>query len=57
MATGPVDIVLFDLGGVLIELGGVSALQEMAGIASDDQVWQRWLTSPWVRNFENGRCS
>jgi len=52
-----VEFVLFDLGGVLIELGGVATLQEMAGIASDDDVWHRWLASPWVRRFETGRCS
>lgn len=57
MATRDADLVLFDLGGVLIELGGVAALQELAGIASDEAVWQKWLTSAWVRRFESGRCS
>ena len=52
-----VDFVLFDLGGVLIELGGVATLREMAGIAGDDEVWRQWLASPWVRRFEMGRCS
>jgi putative hydrolase of the HAD superfamily len=57
MPAPDVDIVLFDLGGVLIELGGVAALQVMAGIAEDEAVWEKWLTSPWVRRFEAGRCS
>ncbi len=57
MTRRQIDLVLFDLGGVLIELGGVAALREMAGIAEDDMVWQRWLTSPWVRRFESGQCS
>jgi glucose-1-phosphatase len=57
MSTPDVDIVLFDLGGVLIELGGVASLQTMAGIADDEAVWQKWLTSPWVRRFEAGQCS
>jgi len=52
-----VDVVLFDLGGVLIELGGVASLQELAGITSDEAVWHRWLASPWVRRFEKGECS
>jgi glucose-1-phosphatase len=52
-----VDFVLFDLGGVLIELGGVASLQELAGIVSDEEVWHRWLASPWVRRFEKGECS
>jgi putative hydrolase of the HAD superfamily len=57
MAPGAVDIVLFDLGGVLIELGGVRALRELGDIASDDEVWRKWLTCPWVRTFESGQCS
>jgi glucose-1-phosphatase len=52
-----IDFVLFDLGGVLIELGGVQELQDLAGIADDEEVWHRWLSCPWVRNFEMGRCS
>jgi phosphoglycolate phosphatase-like HAD superfamily hydrolase len=52
-----IEFVLFDLGGVLIELGGLGMLQELAGIAGDEEVWQRWLTCPWVRSFERGRCS
>ena len=51
------DFVLFDLGGVLIELGGVSTMQEWTGIALDDELWLRWLTCPWVRSFEMGECS
>jgi putative hydrolase of the HAD superfamily len=52
-----VDLVLFDLGGVLIELGGVASLQEMAGVIGDEEVWHRWLACPWVRRFERGECS
>ena len=52
-----VDLVLFDLGGVLIELGGVASLQEMAAMVSEEEVWHRWLASPWVRRFERGDCS
>jgi putative hydrolase of the HAD superfamily len=51
------DLVLFDLGGVLIELGGVDSLQEMASIVGDEELWEKWLTSPWVRRFERGECS
>ena len=51
------DLVLFDLGGVIIELNGVGAMQELAGIEGEEEIWRRWLTSPWVRRFESGRCS
>ena len=52
-----VEFVLFDLGGVLIELGGIAMLKELAGIATDEAVWAEWLACPWVRRFETGRCS
>ena len=51
-----IDIVLFDLGGVLIEFGGVDPMKVLAGIEDDDELWHRWLTCRWVREFERGRC-
>ena len=51
------DYVLFDLGGVLIQVGGVRAMGDLAGIADDQEVWRRWLTCRWVREFERGRCT
>jgi glucose-1-phosphatase len=53
----PFDVVLFDLGGVLIDFGGVGPMKELAGIESDDELWRRWLTCRWVRDFERGQCS
>jgi glucose-1-phosphatase len=50
-------LVLFDLGGVLIEVAGVRAMLELTGIASEEELWRRWLTCRWVRRFESGRCS
>jgi putative hydrolase of the HAD superfamily len=52
-----VEVVLFDLGGVLIDFGGVGAMRELAGLDSDDEVWRRWLACEWVRSFERGHCS
>lgn len=57
MSRYDVDFVLFALGGVLIELGGVASFQEMVGVASDEGVWHQRLGSPWVRRLEQGRCS
>jgi glucose-1-phosphatase len=54
---GAIDVVLFDLGGVLIDFGGVAPMRELAGIESDDELWSRWLTCEWVRAFERGHCS
>jgi len=53
----PVDLVLFDLGGVLIEVSGVRAMLELTGMESEEDLWRRWLTCRWVRRFEGGRCS
>jgi putative hydrolase of the HAD superfamily len=53
----PFDIVLFDLGGVLIDFGGVGPMKQLSGIESDDELWERWLTCRWVRTFERGECS
>ena len=55
--TMAVDIVLFDLGGVLVDFGGVGPMRELSGIESDDELWRRWLTCRWVRSFERGGCS
>jgi HAD superfamily hydrolase (TIGR01509 family) len=52
-----IDIVLFDLGGVLIDFGGVDPMKALAGIESDDELWHRWLSCRWVRSFERGDCS
>ncbi|HEY3733263.1 MAG TPA: HAD-IA family hydrolase [Streptosporangiaceae bacterium] len=53
----PVDLVLFDLGGVLIEVAGVGAMLELTGIKSEEELWRRWLSCRWVRRFESGGCS
>jgi putative hydrolase of the HAD superfamily len=52
-----IEIVLFDLGGVLIDIGGVPPMKQLARIDSDEEMWQRWLTCRWVRSFERGECS
>lgn len=52
-----VDFVLFDLGGVIVELGDVSRLQEIAATVGSDEQWHQWLATPWMRRFERGECS
>ena len=56
-STHPFDVILFDLGGVLIELAGVDRMLELCNHAlSADELWARWLTSEGVRQFETGRA-
>lgn len=52
-----IEIVLFDLGGVLIELSSVQSMGRFFGELPEDEVWGRWLACPWVRRFERGHCS
>ncbi len=53
----PTDVVLFDLGGVLVELGGVVDMRRLSGLDSDDDIMRRWLECRWVRQFESGTCT
>jgi putative hydrolase of the HAD superfamily len=50
------EFVLFDLGGVLIELRGVATMAELAGVDDEQELWRRWLDCRWVRRFERGDC-
>jgi glucose-1-phosphatase len=52
-----IELVLFDLGGVLIAPGGVAPMRELSGLDSDDALWTRWLGCRWVRRFEAGGCT
>jgi putative hydrolase of the HAD superfamily len=47
--------VLFDLGGVIVELGPLSDIVG-ADTYAEDEFWSRWLRSAAVRDFEGGRC-
>lgn len=51
------EVVLLDLGGVVIELSGVPIWQSWTGAGDEAEVWERWLRSSAVRRFESGRAS
>jgi putative hydrolase of the HAD superfamily len=49
------DVILFDLGGVLIELAGVETMLAWSpGADGAEGLWRRWLASPAVRRYERG---
>jgi HAD superfamily hydrolase (TIGR01509 family) len=51
-----VEILLFDVGGVLVQLSGVETMLKWMGQdATSDQLWSRWLKSAAVRKFETGQ--
>jgi glucose-1-phosphatase len=51
-----VRVVLFDVGGVLVQLSGAATVLEwVAGRLTPAELWRAWLQSPSVRAFETGR--
>ena len=55
MRTEP-SILLFDVGGVLVQLSGVATMLGWMGEkATSDEMWHMWLHSTPVREFERGR--
>ncbi len=58
MSHNQIRVVLFDLGGVLVELTGVpTMLAWMGQRISHDELLRMWLSSPVVRAFETGRIT
>jgi len=55
-ASADINVVLFDVGGVLVQLSGVATILEWLNHKiTADEVWRIWLHSPSVRAFETGR--
>lgn len=51
-------VIMFDLGGVLVEYSGRAELTAMLPVPLDPhELWRRWLESPAVRQFERGAIS
>ncbi len=51
-----IEVVAFDLGGVLVELGGIDRWLAWAGPGlTEEDMWREWLASPTVREFETDR--
>jgi putative hydrolase of the HAD superfamily len=53
-----IEAILFDLGGVLIEVVGADRMLSWSRALPDmATMWTRWLASPAVRAYETGRSS
>ena len=53
-----ISVLLFDLGGVLVDWAGIGAVAELtSGRMGVDSTRRYWLSSEWVRGFESGRCA
>ena len=56
LMSNAVTHLLFDLGGVVVELRGTPILNEWSGAdKSHEQLWEQWLTSDAPREFESGK--
>lgn len=54
--TSGIEIVLFDVGGVLVEVAGIERLRQWTNQKrSDEDIWALWLQSRAARAFESGR--
>ena len=52
------EVLLFDLGGVLVSWDGIEPLRECSRrTLSREDVRLFYFQSPWVRRFETGKCS
>ena len=51
------EAVLFDIGGVLVELAGLDDFGPMIGETDRYAILQRWGACPSVRRYESGACS
>ncbi len=50
------EVILFDLGGVLMNFGGLQRLAELSGEEEGPALQSKWVTSKWVQAFERGTC-
>ncbi|MCK4720097.1 HAD family phosphatase, partial [bacterium] len=58
MSSKKIEWIIFDLGGVLVELIGVPTMLEWTGhTMTVEELWRKWLESPSVRAFERGNSS
>ena len=49
-------VLMFDLGGVLVEIKGLENLLELSNL-SEEKFWEKFLLSPNVHNVETGKIS
>lgn len=58
MVNNMIQVILFDLGGVLVEFDGIAPLLALSdNRLSKEDARRFWITSPSVRKFETGKCS
>lgn len=51
-----IEAVLFDMGGVLVQLDSLENVLGPSGL-TPDEIWDAWILSAAVQQFERGQCS
>ncbi|MBQ74410.1 MAG: hypothetical protein CMQ20_05205 [Gammaproteobacteria bacterium] len=51
-----IETLLFDLGGVLVELTGIAGMMSWSNL-DEEEISHRWMHSAAVRRFESGNCT
>jgi putative hydrolase of the HAD superfamily len=57
MTARAIEVVLFDVGGILIRMAGLDVWKRLTGQTDEAEIWRRWLHCPVVKAFERGHCS
>lgn len=57
MAHDHIEVLLFDVGGILIELGGIEIWKNLTGQTDEAELWSQWLNCQVVKDFESGRST
>ena len=50
------DVIVFDLGGVLMDFTGLQRLSDLSGEENGPGLRSRWASSKWLQAFERGQC-
>ena len=57
MSRDPIEVVLFDVGGILVHMSGIEVWKQLTGELDEAEIWRRWLNCPVVKAYERGQSS
>lgn len=58
MSVSPISVIVFDLGGVLVDFTGIEALRDLTGGTADmDEIRHRWVMSKSISALDQGRIA
>ena len=51
MTAEPTQVVLFDVGGILVHMSGIDVWKRLTGETDEAEIWRRWLNCPVVKAY------